>query len=106
MNGTVTLLENLNGTLDHTIGNLEELREDIREIQSSVNIRTLLEDALGIDFDDYAGRYAGAGGISVFSGTSRYADTHPIENYGSSMTPFYTILAIWVGCLLLVSISR
>ena len=28
----------------------------------------------------------------------------PIENYGSAMTPFYSILAIWVGALILVSL--
>ena len=27
-----------------------------------------------------------------------------IENYGSAMTPFYTVLSLWVGILLLVSI--
>ncbi|MUV36471.1 Phage infection protein [Lentibacillus sp. JNUCC-1] len=28
----------------------------------------------------------------------------PIANYGSGMTPFYTVLAIWVGGLLLISL--
>ncbi|MBW3114665.1 YhgE/Pip domain-containing protein [Bacillus sp. MCCB 382] len=28
----------------------------------------------------------------------------PIENYGAAMTPFYTVLAIWVGALLLISL--
>src|SRR5699024_10162153 len=28
----------------------------------------------------------------------------PIENYGSGMTPFYTILSLWVGALLLISL--
>ncbi|GLC88612.1 YhgE/Pip domain-containing protein [Lysinibacillus piscis] len=28
----------------------------------------------------------------------------PIANYGTAMTPFYTVLAIWVGCLLLISL--
>lgn len=28
----------------------------------------------------------------------------PIENYGSAMAPFYTVLAIWVGSLFLVAI--
>ncbi|HEY4600029.1 MAG TPA: YhgE/Pip domain-containing protein [Cerasibacillus sp.] len=28
----------------------------------------------------------------------------PIENYGTGMTPFYTVLAIWVGGLLLISV--
>lgn len=28
----------------------------------------------------------------------------PIKNYGTGMTPFYSVLAIWVGCLLLISL--
>lgn len=28
----------------------------------------------------------------------------PIENYGTGMTPFYTVLSLWVGCLLLISL--
>lgn len=28
----------------------------------------------------------------------------PIENYGTGMMPFYTVLSIWVGCLLLISL--
>lgn len=28
----------------------------------------------------------------------------PIDNYGTAMTPFYTVLSIWVGCLLLISL--
>lgn len=27
----------------------------------------------------------------------------PVENYGSGMSPFYTTLAIWVGCLLMMA---
>lgn len=27
-----------------------------------------------------------------------------IQNYGTGMTPFYTVLSIWVGCLLLISL--
>ncbi|MEF9992181.1 MAG: YhgE/Pip domain-containing protein [Romboutsia sp.] len=29
---------------------------------------------------------------------------YPIENYGSAMTPFYTVLSLWVGIVLLVSL--
>lgn len=28
----------------------------------------------------------------------------PIPNYGTGMAPFYSVLAIWVGCLLLISL--
>lgn len=31
---------------------------------------------------------------------------YPVENYGSAMAPFYTILAIWVGGLILVALIK
>ena len=31
---------------------------------------------------------------------------YPIENYGSAMTPFYTVLAIWVGSVILSSLIK
>lgn len=31
---------------------------------------------------------------------------YPIKNYGSAVAPFYTILAIWVGSLILVSLIK
>ena len=31
-------------------------------------------------------------------------DLYPIENYGSAMSPFYSVLSIWVGALILVAI--
>ncbi|MDY5576539.1 MAG: YhgE/Pip domain-containing protein [Lachnospiraceae bacterium] len=33
-------------------------------------------------------------------------DVYPVENYGSAMTPFYSILAIWVGAIILVAIIK
>ena len=33
-------------------------------------------------------------------------DVYEIESYGSKMAPFYTVLACWVGCTLLVSILK
>ena len=31
---------------------------------------------------------------------------HPIENYGSSMAPFYTALSMWAGALILVALLK
>lgn len=33
-------------------------------------------------------------------------EIYPVKNYGSGMTPFYTILALWVGGTLLVSLVK
>ncbi len=38
--------------------------------------------------------------------TIETVEVYPIENYGSAMAPFYTILAIWVGALILVAIMH
>lgn len=31
---------------------------------------------------------------------------YPVENYGSAMAPFYTTLAIWVGCVILSTLIK
>ena len=31
---------------------------------------------------------------------------YPVKNYGSAMAPFYTMLAIWVGCVIINSILK
>jgi putative membrane protein len=31
---------------------------------------------------------------------------YPVENYGSAMAPFYTVLAVWVGGVILVAVLR
>ena len=31
---------------------------------------------------------------------------YPIANYGSAMAPFYTVLSIWVGAIILVAIMK
>lgn len=43
---------------------------------------------------------------SAFLSNPIELETHrifPVPNYGSGMSPFYTVLAIWVGCLLIMS---
>ena len=31
---------------------------------------------------------------------------YPVANYGSAMAPFYTILSIWVGAIILVAMLK
>ena len=31
---------------------------------------------------------------------------YPVANYGSAMTPFYTVLSIWVGAIILVAMMK
>ena len=103
---TAELIGSFNDTLIESIGNLRELKEDVHDIQSSVNVKTVLEDALGVDFDNYADNTAE---FAEFLSSPVKLDTktlYPIKTYGSSMTPFYSILAIWVGCTLLLALLK
>ena len=38
--------------------------------------------------------------------TIRSESVYPVESYGAAMAPFYTMLAIWVGCIILNAILK
>ena len=84
---TEKLLTSLEGTI-----------EDLQELTGDEYIDTLVT-ILGGDPAVY-GRY-----FPEMVQTSVHA-VYPIANYGSAMTPFYTVLAIWVGGVILSSIVK
>lgn len=92
---TMTLLrpatEKLLTSLESTIDNLEGLTTD--------EYMDTLVDILGGDPAVY-GQY-----FPEMVQTSVNA-VYPIANYGSAMTPFYTVLAIWVGGVILSSLIK
>ena len=92
---TMTLLrpatEKLLTSLESTIDDLEGLTTD-EYMDTLVNI-------LGGDPAEY-GQY-----FPEMVQTSVNA-VYPIANYGSAMTPFYTVLAIWVGGVILSSLIK
>src|SRR5699024_11098376 len=73
-----------------------ELADKLRDIKEEADINEIIEL---LQNDPEAGK--------VFFSEPVLLDEHsvfPIENYGSGMTPFYTILSLWVGGLLLISL--
>src|SRR5699024_11335027 len=71
-----------------------ELADKLRDIKEEADINEIIE-LLQNDAE------AGKG----FFSEPVLLDEHsvfPIENYGSGMTPFYTILSLWVGGILLI----
>lgn len=38
--------------------------------------------------------------------TIRSESVYPVESYGAAMAPFYTMLAVWVGCIILNAILK
>lgn len=99
---SLTELNNvLNGTqssLNAVINRLDNVRTDINAITSSETFQKLTS-LEGIDSDT----------IAEFVSSPVNVDTetyYSVKNYGSSMTPFYSNLAIWVGGIVLIAIFK
>lgn len=113
----LTLLEDL---LDRISGVLEDTDKSLMDTQSAVErIREQMDEAV-TDLDaieslrvytelkDAAGTLDSER-VSHFLSSPVTMETevlYPIANYGTGMTPFYTNLAIWVGCVVLVNIFK
>lgn len=103
--GIDTTVSSTNGSLSQILevietvnGKIEKLIERLENAQGDERANILL-DVLGGDPETY-GKYFAA---PVEMKTEA---VYPIENYGSAMTPFYSVLAIWVGMTILVSIIK
>lgn len=90
-------------TLKHIIGEfpyvsekINQLADRIRDIQGKTDINEIIE-LLQNDPEAEKGFFEEPVQLNKNS-------LFPIQNYGTGMTPFYTILAIWVGALLIISL--
>lgn len=86
-----SLLEQAAGKLSKTVGQL-------RKAQESGDVKTL-GNVIGGDKES----------ISTFLSSPVSLETkklYPVENYGSSMAPFYSTLAMWVGGIVLVAMLK
>lgn len=104
------LLNNTDGTLDDGAEILQEVLKEFPYVQDKVNstakrIRELQEDINLGDIIELLKNDANAE-ESFFKEpvVMHKNELFPIPNYGTGMTPFYTVLAVWVGALLLISI--
>lgn len=101
--GTVRSLKPL-GT--ETIGHYKSIIEETQDLleEEIGQIRSLSEDE---QFDEVlAFIREDAETQSAFLSEPVELETnrlYPVDNYGSGMSPFYTTLAIWVGCLLMMA---
>ncbi|MFK3961370.1 YhgE/Pip family protein [Guptibacillus hwajinpoensis] len=75
---------------------VNQLADRIREIQGETDINEIIDL---LKNDPMAEQSFFAEPI-VLNKNSLF----PIQNYGTGMTPFYTVLSLWVGALLLVSL--
>ncbi len=90
------VLNTILGEYPYVNSKINELADRIREIQGETDINEIIELLRN---DPEAERNFFEEPVKLVKN-----ELFPIPNYGSGMTPFYTVLAIWVGGLLLISL--
>src|SRR5699024_4380522 len=73
-----------------------ELANKIRKIQSEADLKVIIDLLLN---DPESEKNFFREPVTLHKN-----EIFPIENYGTGMTPFYTVLSLWVGGLLLISL--
>ena len=84
--------------MGQAIDKLGSLLGGLEDSDSPDYLDTLL-DILGGNPEDYGAYFSQMVQTSV-------EPVYPIDNYGSAMAPFYSVLAIWVGGVMLVAILK
>lgn len=89
-------LEYAHGEFPYVNEKVNNLADKIRKLQGETNLNEIIQLLLN---DPNAER-------SFFEEPVLLNENKvfPIKNYGTGMTPFYTVLSIWVGALLLISL--
>ncbi|MGN0353302.1 MAG: YhgE/Pip family protein [Roseburia sp.] len=98
ISGTNSSLEQIKDVIDNVNGKIENLLGKLENAEEDEKVQILLEVMQG-DPESYGEFFAAPVTITT-------EEVYPIENYGSAMTPFYSVLAIWVGMTILVSIIK
>lgn len=89
INNTLVMVRNIEDNLNETTNKLVEFKNS--------GVYSLLQTAISFNTDELASFISAPVAIPT-------EDLYPITNYGSAMSPFYSVLSIWVGALILVAI--
>ena len=89
INNTLVMVRNIEDNLNETTNKLVEFKNS--------GVYSLLQTAISFNTDELASFISAPVAIAT-------EDLYPITNYGSAMSPFYSVLSIWVGALILVAI--
>lgn len=112
-------LASLQGTGASTARDLTRVRDSLTDGASKLNamadeldaVHTQVSDALSSGDLERVRQVIGsdpaglAGSLAAPVGLDRQA-VYPVENTGSSMAPYFTTLAIWVGCVILSAMLK
>ena len=93
-----TSLVAINKTLDNGKERLNNIVEKIDDIDDEKSLAGFIE-SLSFAPDDL-------GEFMSSPVKIQNVKIYPVENYGSAMAPFYSVLAIWVGSIVLVAVLK
>lgn len=91
-------VENMRKALDSTDLILAGAQDSLRMLESSDNLKQIRK-ILAADDETLSEVVSSPVNLKTES-------LFPVKNYGSGMTPFFTMLAIWVGGLMLIAIIK
>ena len=95
LNGTLQQVEKLLKALQESVS---ELTQRLQELRDNETLETIIEMLHG-DPDEFAAFFASP--VIVETQT-----IYPINSYGTAMAPFYSTLALWVGCVVLAAVIK
>lgn len=91
-------LEQIQTVIDDVSGKLTKLLQRLSEVNEDEKVQAFLEFMKG-DPEGYGEFFAQPVLVTT-------EEIYPISNYGSAMTPFYSVLALWVGGTILVALIK
>ena len=93
----------MGSSIDNTLAMVKDLKDNLDETTNKLmdfknsGVYSLLQTAIAFNSEELSAFVASPVAIAT-------EDLYPISNYGSAMSPFYSVLSIWVGALILVAI--
>ncbi|MCI6992145.1 MAG: YhgE/Pip domain-containing protein [Clostridiales bacterium] len=91
-------ISSMSAALEATDRLLLDARNSINSLESAEAIKDL-QELSGMDYEAMAEFLASPINLET-------EKLYPVENYGSGVAPFFTMLAIWVGGLILIAIFK
>lgn len=89
-------LTETSGQLDNAASNVASAKKRLSDAFASGDLKQIESVVLGADTSAMAARMAAPL-------EEKREALYPVSNFGSSMAPFYTVLSLWVGALVLVA---
>ena len=105
VSGTRRSVTDLNGVMSNTSQSLDDISKDLDDLKNELNSLTEREFLQKI-LDFMHGDPEGYGKFLAEPVEIESEAIYPVENYGSGVAPFYTTLALWVGCIFLLALMK